>query len=128
MLDVPDSVLLRTTNTRSEEDYNESSVLFHRWRKDFDEDAEANVQMVPIDRIKSAVGVVDENPEMIAERDGVSSFLNTSEERELLTVDDGARQFCKDIVWEVLPIEKWGDEFCEKATRRVERIVQPQSH
>jgi hypothetical protein len=127
-LDVPGCVLLRTTHTRSEQDYNESSVLFHRWRKDYDEDAEANVQMVSIDRIKSVVGVVDENPEMIADRHGVSSFLNTAEERQLLTVDLGARQYCKDIVWEVLPIEKWCDEFCEKATRRVQKIVQPDSH
>ena len=127
-LDSPNCVLLRATNTRLPEDYNESSLLFRRWRKDFDVDVEANVQMVPIDQIKAVVGVVDENPEMIADRDGVSSFLNTAEERELLSVDIGARKFCKDIVREVLPIEKWGDEFCKKPTRLVQRIVQPTSH
>jgi hypothetical protein len=99
--------------------------LFHRWKKDFDEDGEANVQMVPIERIKASVGVVDENPEMIADRDGVSSFLNTEEERQLMREDLGNRQVCKDIVWEVLSIEKWASEFCNKATERVSKIVTP---
>ena len=121
----PDCVLLRTTSARSEDDYTESSVLFHRWRKDFDDNGDANVQMVPIDRIKTAVGVVDENPEMIEERHGVSQFLNTEEERNLLREDVGNRSFCKDIVWEVLPIDKWGGEFSNKATDRIAGIVKP---
>jgi hypothetical protein len=125
MLNSPDLVLLRTTCAREAEDTAASSVLFHRWKKDFDEDGEANVQMVPIERIKASVGVVDENPEMIADRDGVSSFLNTEEERQLMREDLGNRQVCKDIVWEVLSIEKWASEFCNKATERVSQIVTP---
>jgi hypothetical protein len=127
-LDSPDCVLLRTTSPRTQDDKDESSVIFQRWRKDFDEDAEANVQMVPIERIKEVVGVVDENPEMIADQDGVSSFLNTEEERQLLQYDIDNRPYCKDIVWEVLDIEKWANEFCNRATQRVRNITSPVSN
>ena len=125
LLDSPDLVLLRTTCARDDDDLTASSVLFQRWKKDFDEDGEANLQVVPIERIKAAVGVVDENPVMIADQDGASSSLNTEEERQLMREDQGNRQVCKDIVCEFLFNKEWAVEFCNKATERIRRNVTP---
>jgi hypothetical protein len=112
----PDMALVRTTYPRNSEDLQSSSVLFKRWRKSFDDEHGPTVELVPIQAIIKLVGVVDENPEMIDERHGVSLFLNSDEEREILQVDQQARNgrretFCHDIVWEVLDIMKWAGEF-----------------
>ena len=112
-------VLLRTTYVQSQTDLKKSSVLFNRWRKRFDMERIAKVVMVPVQNIIRLVGVVDENPEMIEERDAVPQFLHSSTERELLQEDNRNRENFSDIVWAVRGIKEWAVEFNKSATLKL---------
>ena len=81
--------------------------------------------LIPIVNIIGPVGVIDENPEMIEEKHGVALFLNSDEERAILKEDGIDKAQCHDIVWEVLDIQSWSNEFLS-ASAFMNRVMKKQ--
>ena len=97
------------THRQSNDDKAASSVLFSRWRKRFHQ-GRPLLQLVPLSQFVRIAGVVDEHPEMIEDVKFLSEYMGEDEHHEMLLVN----QRCLDIVWEVLHIELWADEFVDE--------------
>ena len=114
-------VLLRTTYVRSTADIEKSSILFQKWRKRFDLHRIAEIVMVPLRNIVEVVGVVDENPEMIQDRDSIPTYFHSSLEKDLLQEDSRNLRNFSDNVWAIRNIKEWASEFNESARDNLEK-------
>ena len=77
--------------------------------------------MVPLRNIVEVVGVVDENPEMIQDRDSIPTYFHSSLEKDLLQEDSRNLRNFSDNVWAVRNIKEWASEFNESARDNLEK-------